>query len=332
MGNKRTPISTEIRRRWGDLAQVAFLDALMAHSGFAPDELSFHGGTSLHLCWSSPRYSEDLDFMTSHADAYNQLEKSMPKIRARMERFLAAHEPGLSVEIKDKTKADNVDRMVVFDALMSHTDVIGKARVRTEFWHVTPEYLSLYEDNLRLPSVMADKDLLNLIESSMPVPTASKESILADKLVAIAYRNYIKWRDMFDIWWLDQRMATEQAPLFALGGANDKGHLVERAIRHAMAYDGPGLENGLQAFLDRRDELVEGKDCNLDRFLPQELVDALVPNRVPEMVNTALLYAKSALAHIQTLNDDFLIEYEPAIKGDKKSSRATSSRDEAPTS
>jgi len=42
-------------------AQYQFLDALMADPQIQYEQIAFHGGTSLHFSWRSPRLSEDLD-------------------------------------------------------------------------------------------------------------------------------------------------------------------------------------------------------------------------------------------------------------------------------
>ncbi len=307
MGNKRQALTEDQRRHWADLGQMALLDALMSQSAFRADQISFHGGTSLHLCWNSPRFSEDLDFMTSHKDPHGHLTKIMPRIAASMDRFFLRHEPGLSAELKDRTKES--DRMIVFEARLSHEQVVGKSKVKMEFWRVNQDYLNQYEDELRLPT-KGSSDLVAHIQSSMPVSTATKETILGDKMVAIAFRDYVKWRDIFDIWWLDQQTGGLDINMLGKNGES----LIERAARQAMAYEGPGLKAGLDRFISMREDLLSGKNCNLDTFLPERLTIILMP-RIDEIAGVAIRYAEAGRAAIDSLDDETLLKYGSSVEG-----------------
>jgi len=47
------------------------LDALMSDASLTSRQIAFHGGTSLHFSWRSPRRSEDLDFLvTAQMETY----------------------------------------------------------------------------------------------------------------------------------------------------------------------------------------------------------------------------------------------------------------------
>lgn len=59
------PLPPDLAAAWASAAQFRFLDALMADPVLACDRIAFHGGTSLHFSWRSPRRSEDLDFLTA---------------------------------------------------------------------------------------------------------------------------------------------------------------------------------------------------------------------------------------------------------------------------
>ncbi len=64
-GKRRQAIDQALTNKWAQAAHLLFLDSFMQESKWKSDELAFHGGTSLHLSWRSPRYSEDLDFLLS---------------------------------------------------------------------------------------------------------------------------------------------------------------------------------------------------------------------------------------------------------------------------
>lgn len=270
--------TAEEKRQWADLGHIAFLDALMYVAPFEIKDIAFQGGTSLHLGWGSPRFSEDLDFLVGRADAHEIMRKGASAVVRRMTRLLMGHDQRLQVEMRDKTK--NGDRMLVFDLVISHADCLGVTKVKTEFWCVPSEYLAQYPSVLRTP-ILRSGDLMGRIESELPMPTARLDAILADKIVALAYRGRVKWRDIFDVWWLAEQME-RYAPAFTIRD------LAAAAERHATAYEGPGLRAGLSSFLQQRERLLSGEGCDLDRWLPQPLSRLLVPDRVPDMVIVTL--------------------------------------------
>lgn len=59
MALKRS-IDSETHSRWARNAQLLILDSLMVETPWKVGEVAFHGGTSLHLSWRSPRFSLDL--------------------------------------------------------------------------------------------------------------------------------------------------------------------------------------------------------------------------------------------------------------------------------
>src|SRR5688572_23229065 len=92
------PLAAELSAQWAGSAQYRFLDALMSDPRLNCGQIAFHGGTSLHLSWRSPRMSEDLDFlMASDAGAIKAI---VERARAKTEEAFRADDPDFSVEIK----------------------------------------------------------------------------------------------------------------------------------------------------------------------------------------------------------------------------------------
>lgn len=112
-------------------------------------------------------------------------------------------------------------------------------------------------------------------------------------MVALAYRPNVKWRDFFDVWWIAEQIEHRLPDL-------DTAQIASRAIAHAKAYDGPGIEAGLRALLEQRDALMRGDKCDLDRWLPEPLAKLIVPDRIPEIVATTLTLARQVLAQIES--------------------------------
>ena len=78
------------------LAHVSYLHALMNQSTWRVGQIAFHGGTSLHLSWHSPRHSEDLDFLlSSQVDDLDQVtRRCRDRFDARIASRLVAGWPG----------------------------------------------------------------------------------------------------------------------------------------------------------------------------------------------------------------------------------------------
>lgn len=286
MKAKKQALSQHERRAWADMGHLFFLDALMSVSGLACRQIAFQGGTSLHLSWGSPRFSEDIDFLLDgEAVATERMHKAMRAVEDRVKRLFHAQDPGFEIEVKDIST--NPARMMVYCLDVAHVAKLGKAKVKAEFWRVPSEYLERYQVEMRTP-MPKDGELMARIQSGVPVPSATISSILADKIVAMAYRERIKWRDIFDVWWLGEQFE-RRFPEKTIG------EMAEHARFHATAYQGPGLEVGLRSFLDRRDALLKGEGCDLDRWLPESLSRLLIPDVVPEMGATALNLVKDVL-------------------------------------
>jgi predicted nucleotidyltransferase component of viral defense system len=196
----RRPITAEEKHLWAEMAQLLLLEALSESSGWTSKDLVFHGGTALHLAWSSPRFSEDLDFLMNR-DLLATMGDTMRGAVERMQRHILRLDAGIKVELKDKSSP----RMGRFTIALSKAGVIGKAIVKSEFWGVNDEYLAQYKVSPRVP-IMPESMTVNgmLVRLHCPLPTATLDSIFVDKLVAMANRPYTKWRDIFDLWWISQ--------------------------------------------------------------------------------------------------------------------------------
>src|SRR5688572_30337707 len=144
---KPVPLSVESSTQWAATAQYRFLDALMADPRLECAQIAFHGGTSLHFSWRSPRLSEDLDFLMAKdaVDIDASVEHAFRKTREAFQ----AEDPRFTVEIQAKGKSDG--RMISYHLKISHPAYLGKALIKAEFWKVDPSYLANYPVELRIP-------------------------------------------------------------------------------------------------------------------------------------------------------------------------------------
>lgn len=189
MAAKKRTLSAAEQLRLRNILQIATVQALMASRRWEPGDIAFQGGTSLHLAHGSVRYSEDLDFMVRGGLSLAGLSRAVLNHLS-----LPADIPndlGVSVSVgKDEKNPHS------FYVTLGGPDVLGSAKVKIEL-RQTPD------DALKSLQV-----LVSTIASSAGqafVPTLSLSEIHADKVYALGARKRIKPRDIFDLWWLDQK-------------------------------------------------------------------------------------------------------------------------------
>jgi predicted nucleotidyltransferase component of viral defense system len=274
-------LSAEVATRWASSAQYYFLDALMADPGIQYEQIAFHGGTSLHFSWRSPRLSEDLDFLLARdaGDIHALVEHAAGKVTEAFR----AEDPRFTIELKDKTRKN--ERMIAYELRVSHPDFIGKSLVKVEFWRVTPEYLAKYPVALRSPILPGEM----VSRISNPVPAATLETAYCDKLTAFATRPYLKWRDIYDLWWIGTQT---DAKLEVLSVARQFLHNVSAY----QTIDNLSPAQALRKFLLQRPaELVKKADPDLKRWVPPQLWGKMHPRLTTEMVRYAM-HALQAVA------------------------------------
>ena len=263
-------LTAEVATHWAASAQYFFLDALMADPGIQYGQIAFHGGTSLHFSWRSPRFSEDLDFLLAR-DA-RDIHAIVKKAGEKVAEAFRAEDPRFAVELKDKTRQD--ERMIAYELRVSHPDFIGKTHIKVEFWRVTPEYLEHYPIALRSP--IQPGHMVSRI--SNPVPAATLETAYCDKLTAFATRPYLKWRDIYDLWWIgtqtDAKLEVSSVTL--------------QFLHNVSAYQTIGElppAQALRKFLENNpEELVKKADPDLRRWVPAALWEKMHPRVTTEMV------------------------------------------------
>jgi predicted nucleotidyltransferase component of viral defense system len=275
-------LSPKLASQWAASAQYYFLDALMADPGVQYEHIAFHGGTSLHFSWRSPRFSEDLDFLIAR-DA-GEIHTIVKKAGERVAETFRADDPRFTVELKDKTR--RAERMIAYELRVFHPDYIGKSLVKVEFWRVAAEYLAGYPVALRSP--IQPGQMVSRI--SNPVPAATLETAYCDKLTAFATRPYLKWRDIYDLWWIGTQTDAKL----------DVSAIALQFLHNVSAYqtiDGLSPAQALRRFLENdSEELVKSAEPDLKRWMPPALWDKMHPRVTTEMVR----YVKHAL---QTVAD-----------------------------
>lgn len=269
---KRQNASPQTLQEWSTAIQFKFAEALPLVTSWSCKDVVFHGGTSLNMSWGSPRYSEDLDFLLNEEKTAD-LEVVMDKALKRMQAGLMVSHPGLRLELKNKTKEGN--RLQHFQIIASHPGYLEKAMVKVEFWKVDADYLKDYASEFVFPVRQGDV----VTRSVAPLPVATLEAAYADKLTAFATRPFLKWRDIFDLWWIDQQNR---------GFPRD---IADRFLHHVSGYqtvDNLAPADALRAFLAQEniEDVIKKADPDLKRWLPEPLWNALWPEGVRQITET----------------------------------------------
>ena len=190
MKAKKRTLSAQEQHALRSALQTATLEALMASRRWEPGDIAFQGGTSLHLAHGSARFSEDLDFMVRGGLSLAGLSsKVLEKLH------LPASIPAdlkLSVTAgKDEKNPHS------FYVVLSGPDVLGSAKVKVELWQA---------GEIALKSLQVRVSTVASATGQAFVPTLTLEEIFADKVYALGARSRIKPRDVFDLWWLEEKL------------------------------------------------------------------------------------------------------------------------------
>jgi predicted nucleotidyltransferase component of viral defense system len=279
-------LDSETATAWAAKAHAYVLDALMTESSWKLNDIAFHGGTSLHLSWRSPRHSEDLDFLISRG--VPDLAKVMKAVGRRVQERFILEDPSITVEVKDRTR--DPERMPYYQVSIASPLVTGKSMVKVEFWRVDRAYLERYPVEFRTPLV--DGDVVTSVLN--PVPAATLPTAFSDKLVAFATRPYLKWRDVFDLWWIGTQT----------GKAIDLDEACDQFLHNVQAYDtrnGLSPADALRDFLSRDSEEIF---LEAERDLRQWLPDSLWRRVYPETVRRMVSYVRETLGKVAELADE----------------------------
>lgn len=228
----------------------------MSEAGLLAD-LTFIGGTCLRACYGSARLSEDLDFTGGREFQRSDLADLGSVLTSRLQTRY-----DLPVKVSDPVKSGgNVSTWKL------------SIETRPGQKHLPPQRIHL--DICAIPShdprPMMLRNLygVDLGTSGLILQAQSREEILADKIIALAFReNRIKNRDLWDIAWLTQQGVELPARLIPLKiqdhrheNAEFVGSLQERVA-------------GLKSKPEMRSDFVK----EMQRFLPAATVRDVIAN------------------------------------------------------
>lgn len=168
----------------------------------------FQGGTALRLCYGGERYSEDLDFVCGKAGAYLKdvefdglVDSALETTKRTLQRDFDID--AAQIVLKHPAQPELVKGADVHVAAwqivvpVNPTSNTPKSRIKIEFANV-PSY-----DSKPL-TVNAAPGLVQIQDVILNVETANE--ILADKAVALTARAALKFRDVWDVWFLVNKL------------------------------------------------------------------------------------------------------------------------------
>jgi len=220
MNNKanglKSAIDAFIQRRGieADMDQNLMKEAIHLHLLSALSEAGvlqhvvFQGGTALRLCYGGERYSEDLDFVCGKAGSYPKdidfdglVGKAMETTTRTLRRDFDID--ARQITLKRPARPQLIEGSGVNVATwqivvpVSQTPRTPKSRIKIEFANI-PSY------DFKPIAVGVTPGLVQIQDVILNTETANE--ILADKAVALTARTALKFRDVWDVWYLVNRL------------------------------------------------------------------------------------------------------------------------------
>lgn len=213
--------------------------------------LTFIGGTCLRACYGSARLSEDLDFTGGSRFKKSDLAELA---RVLTERLQTRY--GLPVSVSEPVKTGGK----VSTWKLTIETRPGQKHLPAQRIHLDICAISSHDPR---PMMLRNLYGIDLGTSGLILQAQSREEILADKIIALAFReNRIKNRDLWDITWLTQQgieVPTQLIPIKIRDHQRDEAEFA-------------ALLQGRIAALKGQPELRENFMKEMRRFLPAATV------------------------------------------------------------
>ncbi|MEM0466930.1 MAG: nucleotidyl transferase AbiEii/AbiGii toxin family protein [Candidatus Thermoplasmatota archaeon] len=218
--------------------QKAVLAILSRQNAF--NSIVFQGGTALRLFYGNPRCSEDLDFVLRHPQSSFDFAEHMIPLKSALEPMF----PFLKTITVRSQKHEKIFQRWIL--LTDAEKPSQKVRLHVELAEVRAH--------------TSDVKILSFPPLQPVVRVETPEEILADKLLALGCREYIKGRDIWDIYFL--RKEKSMTPSWSLVWKKTKDYNTKLST--------------VQKQLKQRREVLqkEGRSIlsnELKRFLPPSL-------------------------------------------------------------
>jgi len=229
-----------IKNIYQEHIQKTILNYLSQKAAF--NKIVFQGGTALRLFYNNPRFSEDLDFVLKKNKQKYDLTKNTKTLKNNIKNTYPFLEETKIITQKNDRK---MQRLII--------KTIGENPEQKTQIHIELAYILSYQNQ---PKILTFPPFNPAITVEKPI------EILADKITALGLREYIKGRDIWDIYYLTVEQNT--SPDWAL---------INKKIRDY----GYKKKEYLKKIYNIKKQLKKEGEKNLKnemkRFLPKPLLD-----------------------------------------------------------
>jgi predicted nucleotidyltransferase component of viral defense system len=288
--------------------QVLALQGIMRSRRWSDSEIRFQGGTCLNLVHDTGRFSEDIDFLVSTQKGFDRI---MSSAKSWLTSSLAgSNDPG-TIEMKVRGETMDNDprnpRMATFT--YKHPDYLEAIHVKVEFFVADIQVVDAYRYE-KMPLRPLRSNVTVTIRAEDPelraIPSATLNELWVDKVHAIATRPYTKYRDFYDLWWLEDSVRP----------SNRDAVQAERVEHIRKVIDGRLLmyphEGGLPALVSQlgrriddlaKPEILKGAMTDIQRWVLRGDLEELCRDEkwMAKLLNTCVTQLKAA--H-QALSDE----------------------------
>jgi predicted nucleotidyltransferase component of viral defense system len=262
----------EKKIRKSEALQLILLDNLYAQS--ESRHLIFQGGTALRWVYGGMRFSEDLDFVTSLS--VKDIDKILSKTLKKMESAcIAQFGPGIS-EPKIKSRRKSSTQMLFIYRPDGQRESIA---VKLEFERLKdghqPDFEKFVLRDLPPVTAIIRSGEMVLPYSSSIILVETPEEILSDKVRALYERQYIKGRDIYDVWWLTKKL-----------GVSPQWSITQNKFE---MYQAPFVAAREADFFREHNKVLNitaAIESDLTRFIPQNIYSLHQEGNFGEFINT----------------------------------------------
>ena len=206
---KRLVNQAEAKPQAGNLAreylQARILETLQIFGGMIP--LAFHGGTALRFLYDLPRFSEDLDLALERPDDGFDFQKILEKIKRGFEK------ENYTVQLKVSTKKVVHSAFIRFPGLLFELGLTGH---RNQVLSIKLEVDTNPPAGAGLETTVVRRHVILQLQHH------DRASLLAGKLHAVLQREYVKGRDLYDLFWYLSNRRWPEPNLDLLNNALDQ--------------------------------------------------------------------------------------------------------------
>ncbi len=222
----------------------------------------FQGGTALRLCYGGERYSEDLDFVCGRAGSY-----------LKDVDFESLVDRALEITRKTLQRDFDIDAGQIVLKHPALPELVEGSDVNVAVWqiivpvrptpnaptsHIKIEFANVPSYDLKPVVVGVTPGLVQI--QDVILNTETPHEILADKAVALTARTALKFRDVWDVWFLFNK----------LGATADR----EMVLKKFADYGTADVEATANARIEQlaKEDTAKAFYVEMKRFLPSARV------------------------------------------------------------